>query len=141
MLFQCNFFHVNNNNNKIGEINNNFVRLCLTSDSEYFGCESVTDQVLIKEYNSFYARLPINQSTACDQASFDFVSKKEGSIIEKQCLKSSAMPYACELSQSFIKTLFQSDSTDDANLTPIRIEFHYTCGFYSKYIINKIFFC
>jgi hypothetical protein len=50
------------------------------------------------------------------------------------------MPYACELSQSFIKTLFQSDSTDDANLTPIRIEFHYTCGFYSKYIINKIFF-
>jgi hypothetical protein len=89
----------------------------------------VTDQVLIKEYNSFYARLPINQSTACDQASFDLVLKKEGNLIEKQCLKSSAMPYACELSQSFIKSLFQSDSTIDSNLTPIRIEFNYACGF------------
>jgi hypothetical protein len=94
----------------------------------------VTDQVLIKEYDSLYARLPINQSTACDQASFDFVLKKEGSLIEKQCLKSSAMPNACELSQSFIKTLFQPDSSVGANLTPIRIEFQYTCGFYSKFI-------
>ena len=56
----------------------------------------MTDQVLIKEYILFYARLPTNQSTACDQASFDLVLKKEGNLIEKQCLKSSAIPYACE---------------------------------------------
>jgi hypothetical protein len=56
---------------------------CTKSDSEYFGCSSVTDQVLINEYNSFYAWLPINQSTACDQASYDLFLKKEDNLIEK----------------------------------------------------------
>ena len=88
--------------------------------------------MLVNEYTTFYAKLPVNQSTACDHASFDFADKLEATIIQNQCLQSSASPYACELSQSFIKNLFQVKTVDSIRYAAIRIEFRYTCGLYSK---------
>ena len=124
----------------IAESNGDFVRICESDrDPIGFGCENLSDFVKIHQYESYF--ILHNQPFSCD-ASYEKLFILSATSLQIECIKQPDKSY-CELGYAFYKNFFKSDTSIDGfvfNQIPIRIQFNYTCEFFSKFLIHKEYY-